>query len=189
MIRAQVADVSALRMVFSGFPSGVAAVAAELRGEQHVLVVSSFTVGVSQEPPMVLFAVQSTSSTWPRLRDAAYVGVSVLGEVHAATARQLAAEDKARRLEGVDFTLAESGAIMLHGAPVWMECRVAHHYPAGDHEIVVLEVDAFGSDFGCSPLLWHRSTFARLQPSASAQRSSPGTPNPGDASGSRARCT
>ena len=52
-------DPSALRRAFSGFPCGVAALSAVVAGEPHVLVASSFTVGVSQAPPLVLFAFAS----------------------------------------------------------------------------------------------------------------------------------
>ncbi|MCR1785850.1 flavin reductase family protein [Nocardioides carbamazepini] len=162
MIRACSDDLTALRSAFSGFPCGVAAVAAEVDGEQHVLIASSFTVGVSQDPPMVMFAVQKSSSTWPLLGRADAIGVSVLGVTHAEQARQLAAKDKKRRFEGVRYAMTEAGAVLLEDAPIWMECSVEHLYPAGDHDIVVLRVHAFHSDFEHSPLVWHRSAFTQL---------------------------
>ncbi|MFT4263439.1 MAG: flavin reductase family protein [Nocardioides sp.] len=162
MTPAHEADAATLRAVFAGFPSGVAAVGAVVEGTAHVLVVSSFTVGVSQDPPLVLFAVQRTSSTWPDLRRAPVLGVSVLGVGHELAARQLAGHDKAARLAGVDHQVTPSGAVLLEESPVWLECTVEHEYPAGDHDIVVLRVSSLASSPDHDPLVWHRSRFASL---------------------------
>jgi flavin reductase (DIM6/NTAB) family NADH-FMN oxidoreductase RutF len=163
---AETPDVTALRQAFSGFPCGVAALSAIVDDEPTVLVASSFTVGVSQDPPLVMFAVQHTSTTWPVLAGASAIGVSILGEGHANVTRQLAAKDKSVRFAGVDTMISESGAIFLEGAPIWLECAVEHTYPAGDHDIIVLRVNGLMSDFAHSPLVWHRSAFQTLAATA-----------------------
>jgi flavin reductase (DIM6/NTAB) family NADH-FMN oxidoreductase RutF len=155
-------DVSTLRQAFAGFPSGVAAVAAVVDGHPTVLIASSFTVGVSQDPPLVLFAVQHSSTTWPDLSRAAHLGISVLGEVHAPVARQLAGRERALRLTGIQTTTSDSGAVFLDGAPVWLECTVDAVHRAGDHDVVVLRVSALRSDGDHHPLVWHRADFTTL---------------------------
>lgn len=155
-------DPGEITRAFSGFPSGVAALAARVHGEPTVMIVSSFAVGVSHNPPMVSFAAQHTSTTWPLLSRAQTIGISVLGEGHSDRARQLGSRSKAARFTDLRTVEAESGAIFLDGAPVWLECTVEHSYPAGDHDIIVLRVLAMRSDDERSPLVWHRRTLKML---------------------------
>ena len=78
-----------LREAFGVFPSGVVAVAAEVDGELVGLAASSFT-SVSLDPPLVSFSVANTSKTWPALRRAAHLGLTVLADHHGEVCRQLA---------------------------------------------------------------------------------------------------
>ncbi|MFI6931834.1 flavin reductase family protein [Streptomyces sp. NPDC050287] len=155
-------DPGEMKRAFSAFPSGVAALSARVHGEPAVMIVSSFAVGVSYNPPMVSFAAQHTSTTWPVLSGAKAIGVSVLGEGHSDKARQLASRSKEGRFAGLGTVEAASGAIFLQGAPVWLECAVEHRYPAGDHDIIVLRVLAMMTDDDRSPLVWHRQTLKLL---------------------------
>lgn len=155
------ADPGDLRRTFALFPSGVAAIAADVHGVPRVLVASSFQVGISGDPPLVLFAVQHTSETWPVLRGAARLGVSVLAESQGALARQLSARS-GDRFAGVETSRTESGAILLGGATVHLECSIEGESGAGDHDLVLLRVHALATDSALEPLVFHGSTFRRL---------------------------
>ncbi len=156
-------DPTELRGVFGAFPSGVAALAATVDGVPEVLVASSFQVGISLDPPMVLFAVQEQSTTWPALRRAERIGVSILSTSHTSVIRQLASKNKGNRWDDVDAETLPSGAILLHGAAAWIECEITHDYAAGDHRLIVLTVTGtFLHDD--TPLVFHRSAFHDLAP-------------------------
>ena len=82
-------DAKRLREAFGVFPSGVVAVAAEVDGELAGLAASSFT-SVSLEPPLVSFSIANTSKTWPTLRRAERLGLTILADHHGDVCRRLA---------------------------------------------------------------------------------------------------
>lgn len=154
-----------LRRAFSQFPQGVVIVAAEVDGRPEGLVASTFTVGVSLEPPLVTFAVQHTSSTWPKLRDGGVkLGVSVLGRDQFGLCRQLASKDRENRFTGVGYSVGEEGALVIDEVPMWLKTRVHSQFTAGDHDVVVLEILDLGVQEEAAGLVFHQSEFKELTP-------------------------
>lgn len=151
---------SSLREAFGHFPSGVIAIAAEVDGTRVGLAASTF-VPVSLEPPLVSFCVQNTSSTWPKLKDLPYLGISVLGELHDDAARALAAKT-GDRFAGLETVSTSNGAVFIQGTSVWVESAIEQLVPAGDHTIVVLRVNDITVHEDVAPMVFHRSTFRRL---------------------------
>jgi flavin reductase (DIM6/NTAB) family NADH-FMN oxidoreductase RutF len=154
-------DPAALRKAFGHFPSGVAALSAIIEGEPTGIVASSFSVGVSFNPPLVLFSVQNQSSTWPKLRAAPRIGVSILGSEHGDTCLQLASR-KADRFAGLDLTTTDDGALFIGGSSLWLDCEIVSETPAGDHHIVLLEVKSLKIESDMEPLIYHAARFRAL---------------------------
>ena len=155
-------DTLLLRRVFGEFPTGVAALAAHLDDGPVVLIASSFQVGISLEPPLVLVSVQRTSTTWPQLQHAARIGVSILGNANAGAAKQLASKERALRFDGVATTSDDGGAVYIDDSAAWLECVIEQEYPAGDHDVVLLRVLGLRVHDDHEPLVFHRSAFRSL---------------------------
>ncbi|CAM3421896.1 flavin reductase family protein [Nocardioides dubius] len=153
-------DPQRLREAFGVFPSGVVAVAAEVDGELVGLAASSFT-SVSLEPPLVSFSVANTSKTWPDLRRADHLGLTVLADHHGAVCRQLAGVPE-RRFDGVEVSRTEQGAVTLDDGLARFDCSIYREVEAGDHTIVLLQLHAVAHADGTQPLVFHRSGFTRL---------------------------
>jgi flavin reductase (DIM6/NTAB) family NADH-FMN oxidoreductase RutF len=151
---------TSLREAFGHFPSGVIAIAAEVNGTLVGLAASTF-VPVSLDPPLVSFCVQNTSETWPKLNGLPYLGISVLGESHDEAARMLAAKT-GDRFAGLKTVSRDSGAVFIEGTSVWLESAIEQLIPAGDHTIVILRVSAITVRSDVPPIVFHRSTFRRL---------------------------
>jgi flavin reductase (DIM6/NTAB) family NADH-FMN oxidoreductase RutF len=157
-------DRTRLREAFGAFPSGVVAVAAEVDGRLTGLAASSFT-SVSLEPPLVSFSVANTSKTWPDLRRAAHLGLTVLAEDHSQVCRQLAGPVE-HRFDGVPVTATEDGAVTLDEGLARFDCTIYREVEAGDHTIVILRLHAVEHTDTSLPLVFHRSAFGRLSESA-----------------------
>ncbi|MGV9943199.1 flavin reductase family protein [Streptomyces sp. NPDC003401] len=151
---------STLRRVFGAFPTGVTVLAALVDGEPVGMTASSF-VPVSLDPPLVSLCAALTSTTWPRLRRAARVGISVLGGTQERASRQFAASG-ADRFAGLDWYPTTEGAVLLSGAGAWFDCSAEREIGAGDHRIVLLRVHAVDSDPLVPPLVFHGSRYRTL---------------------------
>lgn len=155
-------DPQRLRQAFGVFPTGVVAVAAEVDHRLVGLAASSFT-SVSLEPPLVSFSVAVGSKTWPDLRRAARLGLTVLAEHHGLVCRQLAG-DVDHRFDDLRISATTLGAVTLDDGLARFECSIYREVEAGDHVVVLLRLHAVDHTDVSSPLVFHRSGFGRLAP-------------------------
>lgn len=154
---------TALRQAFGIFPTGVVAVAAVVDGRPTGLAASSFT-SVSLDPPLASFSIARTSKTWPDLRRASHVGVTVLAEHHGDACRQLAGPVD-ERFADMAVSASDEGALTLDDGLARFDCTVDTEVDAGDHVIVLLRLHAVEHTTG-QPLIFHRSGFGRLSGSS-----------------------
>ncbi|RPA57313.1 flavin reductase [Gordonia oryzae] len=157
-------DATRLRKAFGIFPTGVVAVAAEVDGAVIGLAASSFT-SVSLDPPLVSVSIANTSKTWPDLRRADHLGVTVLADHQDVLCRQLAGP-VAQRFDGVLLNASDEGAVTLDDGLAQFDCTVYREVEAGDHIIVLLELHGVDHPETGSPLIFHRSGFGRLATTA-----------------------
>lgn len=153
-----------LRQAFACFPSGVTAFCGIVDDRPEGMAASSFT-SVSIDPALVSVCVAKTSSTWPRLSRLPSLGLSVLSAEHGTVARALSAKG-IDRFASVEWAKTESGAVFVHGATLWLEATPYKVVDAGDHQIVVLEIDSLLMAPDIEPMIFHRSSFHAIARSA-----------------------
>lgn len=115
---------------------------------------------LSLDPPLVVFMVGRTSTTWPRIARAGVFCVNVLGADQGELCRRFAVSG-ADKFAGVAHTPAPAtGSPRLTGALAWIDCTIHAVHPGGDHLIVVGRVESLGTDPEATPpLLFHRGRF------------------------------
>jgi flavin reductase (DIM6/NTAB) family NADH-FMN oxidoreductase RutF len=130
----------------------------------HAMAVSEF-MSVSLEPPLVLFCAEKTARLHDAVLAAGSWAASILAEDAEKTARWLATGD--RPLDGVAHHPGQvTGAPLLDGALVTLECQTAAVYDGGDHSIIVGQVVAVTSADGPPsrrPLMQYAGSYRRLQ--------------------------
>ena len=154
-------DPDTFRAVLGRFASGVTVVTArDADGVDHGMTVSAFC-SASLVPPLVLVCVEQGASTLPVLMAGTHFAVNILAQGQEALSRRFAWQD-VNRFDGVGYTRGATGSALLDETLAWLECRIVARHPAGDHVIVVGEVEAAEARTE-RPLLYYRGGYAQLE--------------------------
>lgn len=149
------------RSVLGRFPSGVTVVTTkDADGSDQGMTVSAFC-SVSLEPPLVLICIEKTASVYDALTSAPGFVVNVLSAKQEQIARRFSIVD-IDRFEGVGFSRTQNGIAVLDDVLGIIECRKFALHDAGDHTIIVGEVEATRAENG-SPLMYYRGVYAQLE--------------------------
>ncbi|MEU8539525.1 flavin reductase family protein [Streptomyces sp. NPDC048717] len=179
--RAPAVDGTEFRRVLGHFASGVTIVTALDEDGPTGFACQSFA-SLSLDPPLVVFMVARTSTTWPRIAQAGRFCVNVLGAEQGELCRAFAVSG-ADKFAGVTWDPAPAtGSPRLPGAPAWVDCVISAVHTGGDHLIVVGRVEALGTAADAAgtagksgaaedpataeggPLLFHQGRFGRFSP-------------------------
>jgi flavin reductase (DIM6/NTAB) family NADH-FMN oxidoreductase RutF len=163
-------DGKRFRHVLGHFPTGVTIITAiDAAGQPTGFAVGSFT-SVSLDPPLVAFLPARSSTTFPRVREAASFCVNVLGGDQEEVCR-LFATPGADKFGQLKWSPAPSGAPVLHGASAWLDCTIETIHEAGDHLIVLGRVHALDVVHAGPPLVFFRGGYGRFEPTSLAAHS------------------
>jgi flavin reductase (DIM6/NTAB) family NADH-FMN oxidoreductase RutF len=154
-------DPDEFRAVLGRFASGVTILTARDDKERdHGMTVSAFC-SASLVPPLVLACIDRSTDMYSILPKSSHFGISILVESQEALARRFA-ELPTGRFDGIGYTRAESGVVLLDDALAHLECRRIDRHDAGDHAIFIGEVE-WASCRNDPPLLYYRGGYAQLE--------------------------
>lgn len=155
-------DADTFRSVLGRFASGVTIVTArDAHSRDYGMTISAFC-SVSLSPPLVLFCVDHQASSYRTLLEAEHFGVSILAAHQEALSRRFSGPDEDKRFDGIGYSRGLTGAALLEDALAHIECRRVAQYDAGDHTVVIGEVEAAAAH-GHRPLLYYRGGYAQLE--------------------------
>jgi flavin reductase (DIM6/NTAB) family NADH-FMN oxidoreductase RutF len=149
------------RSVLGRFPSGVTVVTTLAPdGSDEGMTVSAFC-SVSLEPPLVLICIEKTASAYEALMHAPGFVVNVLSAAQEQIARRFSTVD-IDRFGGIGYGRSQNGMAVLDDVLGVIECNTSAMHDAGDHTIIVGEVEATRAESG-TPLLYYRGGYAQLE--------------------------
>ena len=163
------------RQALGRFPTGVTVVTVA-DGDQRFAMTASALTSVSLDPILLLVCFGHETSTGEAVRRAGLFGLSLLGEDDGDVARALAVHSDASSDQLADFDVRDGpcGVPLLTGAIAHIVCAVERVVSAGDHDVVVGEVEWIESDLGeIGPLVYYDERFLTLAPFGDEQQSRP----------------
>jgi flavin reductase (DIM6/NTAB) family NADH-FMN oxidoreductase RutF len=143
------------------FPSGVTIVTGVDDDGPSGFTCQSFHA-LSLDPPMVVFAVAHTSTSWPRIKRSGRCCVNVLAVDQEATARTFATSG-IEKFASHEWRPDEDGNPILDGVVAWFGCTITDIHQGGDHEVVLAKVGSLGTS-DAAPLVFHRGRFIVVEP-------------------------
>ena len=151
------------RAALGSWPSGVTIITSRAGDQIHGMTVSDFS-GASLDPPLALVCAAKTSVTTGVVEEGKCFGVNILRVDQDALSNKFASKkDEFKRFEGVETFEGKTGAPLLDGALVNLDCRLIAIHDAGDHVLCVGEFEEVHVKEG-DPLLYFRGSYGRFAP-------------------------
>jgi flavin reductase (DIM6/NTAB) family NADH-FMN oxidoreductase RutF len=146
------------------FPTGVAVITAMTAdGERLGTTVSSFA-SVSLDPPLLSFNLANSSQAFRQWASIPAFAVNILGESQSDLSTRFA-RSLTDKWDGVPSRPAQAiDAPLLPDALAWFECTTYATHEAGDHLIILGEVQCLhrAKGGGTRPLVFFGSKYRRL---------------------------
>jgi flavin reductase (DIM6/NTAB) family NADH-FMN oxidoreductase RutF len=155
-------DPDTFRSVLGRFASGITVLTArDGKGRHFGMTVSAFC-SVSLVPPLVLVCVDLAASMHDTLLEASHFAVNILSADQEPVSRRFSGLDEHHRFDGVGYSIGITGAALLDDVLAHIECRRVANHRAGDHTVVIGEVEAAVAH-AARPLLYYRGGYAQLE--------------------------
>ena len=149
------------RRAMGHFATGVTVVTVEREdGCVHGMTANSFA-SVSLEPPLVSVCVDHRARLLPLLKEKKRFGVNVLKREQQAYSEFFAGieqDSEVQKRLGVNFSWTEAKIPLLENVLCHLSCKLSGLHIAGDHTIVIAEVES-ARFFDGEPLLFYRGQY------------------------------
>jgi flavin reductase (DIM6/NTAB) family NADH-FMN oxidoreductase RutF len=160
-------DSRPFRDVMGHFATGVAVLTVRDREVVHGSTVNSLT-SVSLQPALLLVCLAGDGLTARLIRSARRFAVTILSVHQEPIARLMADRQRPAgigQFSGIACRPGRiTGAPLLDGGVAFAECTVARMLRAGDHEVVLAEVEDLAIGARDAPLTFFGGRYGRFEP-------------------------
>ncbi|OZF26041.1 flavin reductase family protein [Rhodococcus sp. 14-2483-1-2] len=146
------------REVTGHYPTGVAVVTGvHPTGELLALVVGTFS-SVSLDPPLVSFMPMKTSRTFTKMEECSSLCINIVGGDQEREVMSIAQRWE-NKFDGIDWYPSPQGSPVLTDAIGWIDTEIWKTVDAGDHWIVLCEVQDMAITNPVSPLIFFQGGY------------------------------
>lgn len=149
-----------LRNALGSFATGVTVVTTRTADGRDIGRTANSFSSVSLDPPMILWSLAKTSSSFEDYRQADHFAVHILSADQSEVSGLFAGK-KPDKFEGLGIDRGAGDIPLLTECAARFECRTTYQYEGGDHIIFVGEVTGFEHS-STPPLVFHGGQYGRL---------------------------
>jgi flavin reductase (DIM6/NTAB) family NADH-FMN oxidoreductase RutF len=148
---------SELRRAFAQFATGITVVTTRAADGTPVGMTANSFASVSLEPPLALWSLARSASSFEAFRAAHGFRVHVLAADQLEIAKRFATRGADKFAVG-QWTHVAGASPQLAGCVAWFECATRSQHDEGDHVIFVGRIESMGAPGG-TPLIFHDSRY------------------------------
>lgn len=153
-----VARARRFRDVLGRFASGITVVTTMSNDEPIGMTCQSFS-SVSLTPPLVLFVPARTSRAWPRIQRAGKFCVNFLADGQSELSNTMASRGADKFADVAWRPSPVTGSPVFDGTLGYVDCTIHAVHEAGDHYIVIGQVQDLVVGDGAEPLLYFQGKY------------------------------
>jgi len=154
-------DPVALRRALGTFVTGVTVITThDAEGMPRGMTANSFT-SVSLDPPLLLVCVGRGAHSFAAFNASSSFAVNLLHEGQTDVSN-LFASKAANKFDAISYDRVHTGSPILTDCLSWFDCTVHRRVDAGDHVVLIGEVQAFGTS-PSAPLGFCRGRYANVK--------------------------
>ena len=161
-------DAQEFRRTLGRFATGVVAITAMWEGHPYGMTVNSFA-SVSLDPPLVLFCSYPNGHTCRAIQASGAYGVSIMSQQQMELCKRFAGMTPVEEMDrflGLDYARSPVlGVPWMADCLAWLECRLVNSWPAGDHVVLLGQVEQTRLGAGADPLLFFNGHWPTIQSS------------------------
>lgn len=151
----------AFRQALAQFATGVCLISTQCPGRGAIALTANSFASVSLDPPLILWSIQNNSECFDAFTRCERYGISILGADQQGLSNQFAQRGD-HLIDPADGWHRDTGAPLLSTACAVFTLRPYAIHPAGDHHIIVGQVEHFSVGQHSRPLTFYSGKYCGL---------------------------
>jgi len=145
------------------FATGITVVTTKVGSEPAIGLTANSFSSVSLDPPLILWSLDKNSETVATFEACEHFAINVLSVEQKDLSVQFSRRGN-HFINGLDVETWKTGSPILRQAQASFDCTVHQRIDAGDHIIMLGQVEQVGLSGSGDPLLYHRGQYRQIDP-------------------------